>query len=191
MAEKSASFDPQIIATTCMRVVESTIQQMCNLTFSQSPQSVPRDIIEYDSRMRIFGMEIFNGPCYISVVNYYLTPKHLEDHDACGAFVLYLEEKVAGQLLKALFKGFDDDEESVMLDTCGQFCHILGENFKNEISKQGYLDLSMSAPQNYRNNCPEGVEFHYDEYIKYETSFYFWKEKAMAVDITLSPVPEK
>ena len=187
MTPKQKSFDPQAIAKTSISVVEAAVLQMGNLTFSQQPEFVERKIIEYNSRMRVFGMEIFNGPCYISVVNYYLSQKHLENHDSCGAFVLYLEEDNAGKFLKSLGqKGLNENDPTVMQDACGEFCNTLAGNFKNELSKFGYSNLISSAPQNYYNTIPEGVEFHFSEYVKYETSFHFWKQKIMAVDVTIN-----
>ena len=186
MASQSP-LDSKAIGAMCVNIVEESFRQMGNLSFSQDPVSVKRDIIEYSSRMRVFGMEMFNGPCYISVVNYYFSQSHVQRHDACGAFVLYVEEGSSEKLFKALgYRDFHDEDEATMLETCGKLCNVLGGNFKNELAKQGFGDLVMSAPQNYHNSVPEGVEFHYDEYSKSETSFYLWKEKIVAADITLS-----
>ena len=185
MAAKEST-SSQNIATACIKVVENILKQKSILAFTKDPESVQRDIIEYDSRMRVFGMEKFNGPCFMSVINYYFSQEDLKNHKACGAFIFYVEESCAGKLLKALgFKGFDDEDEAAVLKICGEFCEVLAGEYKNELSNVGYKDLVLSAPTNYHNVVPEGVEFSYDEYVKYEMSFHLWKQKAVVVDITM------
>lgn len=191
-AAKSKSFDPQVIAKTCMNVVESSLQKMGNLTFTQPPEFSERKIIEYHSRMRVFGMEIFNGPCYISYVNFYLSESHVKAKNPIAAFVFYVEEENAAKIFKALgYKGFNEHEETTMLDTCGELCNMLAGNFKKEIAQLGYQDLVMSAPVSHYNSVPDGVDFHYDQYVKFETSFYLWKQKLLAIDVTMGLIPGK
>lgn len=186
MTSKEKAAESQPIATTCLKVIQEAIQSKSMQVFSQDPVIAQREIIEYDSRMRVFPMEKFNGPCYITVVNYYLTDQDLKNHNAYGAFVLYIEEECAGKLLKSLgHKGFDEDDEETVLDICSEFCKLLASNYKNELKNLGYKDLVMSDPLKYHNVVPEGVEFNYSEYVKYELSFYLWKQKALVVDITL------
>lgn len=188
MAAKKA-LDSKTLTTTCINIVESTMQQMGNLQFSKPPESVERKIIEYHSRMRVFGMEIFNAPCYISVINYYLSDRHQKNHDSCGAFVLYIEEENAGKLLKTLgYKGLDETDPAAMSEACGELGNVLGGNFKNEMAKLSGVSLITSAPANYHNTVPEGAEFHFGEYVKYETSFHIWKQKLLAVDVTMGSI---
>ena len=171
------------LATSCIKVVEDTLKKMSALTFSQDPEPFERTLIEYESRMRVFGMEIFNGTCFISVVNYYSSEQNKQNHDAVGAFVFYLEESAAGRILKALgYREFDEDDEAAVLEKTGQFTQVLAEAYKNEI---GQSNLILSAPKGYRNTVPEGVEFSYDQFTKYQIDFFISKQKAIAVDITL------
>ena len=180
------STSAQNIATSCIKVVEELFKSKPNVTFTKEAEFVQRDIIEYNSRMRIFGMEKFNGPCFISVINYYLTEVDLKAHKACGAVVLYIEESCAGKLLKSLgYKGFDDEDNDSVMKICGEFCTSLTDEYKKELSSLGYKDLASSTPSNFYNGVPDGVEFNYDEYVKYEMSFFLWKQKAIVLDITM------
>jgi len=58
---------------------------------------------------------------------------------------------------------------------------------KSALNSQGYGSLILSEPSSFENECPGGVEFDYKEYTYYEIDFYLWKEKVLAVDITLGP----
>ena len=52
------------VAEACIKVVEDAFRRMAPaITFSQAAESIDQNIIEYESRMRVFGMEIFNATC--------------------------------------------------------------------------------------------------------------------------------
>ncbi|MHA1656551.1 MAG: chemotaxis protein CheX [Candidatus Heimdallarchaeota archaeon] len=190
MSAKDKEFDPQVIATTLMGCVQDTFKKMCNLTFSQDPDFVEKELIEYESRMRTFGLEKFNGPCYVAAISFYLSPKEIEEHDALGALVLYIEAEVAEKLLKALGYDFDEEDEDLVLDNCGEFCNVIAGQFKNQLNSLGYKDLTISAPIKGKNDIRQGVEFSYDQYKLYESSYYFFKKKALVVVATMSSVPQ-
>ncbi len=189
MVAKDREFDPQVIATTLMGCVQTTLEQMYNLKLSQDPEFEEKEIIEYASRMQTFGLEKFNGPCYISAINFYLSPRHLEEHDPVGAIVIYIREDLAVRFLKALgFEDADEEDEEIVLDCCGELANIITGQFKNELTSLGYKDLTISAPIKAKNDIPGGVEFNYNEYKLYELTFYLWKEKTMVINITMAPV---
>ena len=68
-------FDLKNLAGTLAEVVEKSFRGATPVNFSDKPAIEIRDIIEYDGRMRVSGMEIFNGPTYISAVNFYRSAK--------------------------------------------------------------------------------------------------------------------
>jgi hypothetical protein len=188
MAEKPQESDPQGIAATLMRVVGDIIKNTCHLELTKDPEFVERDIIEYQSRMRISSLEKFNGPCFVSSISFYLTEEHLEQHDACGTMVLYLEEELAGKILKTLeAQSFDEEDSEMVSDRCGKLCSLIADNFKNELSKMGHKDLRLSELINGINDIPQGVEFPYNQYKFYETHFDLWKKKAIVVDAVMAP----
>src|SRR3990172_6447999 len=171
MTAKDKGFDKQAIATTLIGCVQEIFTKTCHLTFSKEPEYVEREIIEYNSRMRIFGLEKFNGPCYIAVVNFYLNKREYEAKNVQGVMVLYILEEIIEKLMKALnFEGVGSNEEDVesILNGCGEFCNMIAGQFKNALPALGYSDLVISAPSKYVNDIPDGVEFHYGEYKLYE-----------------------
>lgn len=184
-------FTPPPFAKTLLDVAQNTLQKMANsLTATKDPELIERPIIEYDSRMRVVGMEKFNAPCYVSAINFYLSKEDSDKHNACGALIMFVDEKNAGRLLKALgYRGFDEDDETQVFTKCGEFLKTLAESYNSALSPAGYRNLLLSSAVNYRNTVPEGVEFHYDLYKKYEISFYYWKEKTMVLEVALIPAP--
>jgi len=190
MVAKETEFDPQTIGPTVMRCMQEAFGEMSSVTFSKDPDFSEKEVIEYESRMRVFGMEKFNGLCYIAVINFYLSAQDLKNHDTEGALVLFVEYECAGKLLKALgYENVDDEDEEIILDNCGEFCKVIAGKFKNEMGALGFKNLTMSDPLIYKNDIPEGIEFKYSEYSFFECNFYLWKQKAMVLDVTLAPVP--
>ncbi len=184
---KDSEFDLKAVATTLMGCVKSALEKMCNVEFSQEPKFVEKEIIEYNSRIRTFGLEKFDGPCHIIAINLYENENHLETKNACGAVILYFEEEMAKSLVKSAGQGLDSEDAETITNYCGEICNMVIDLFKNELSSFGYSDLTISAPLKYRNDVSEGVDFRYSEDKIYETSFYLNKQKAIVADVTLAP----
>ena len=182
-----ASADPQVITKACIGVVEAALSKATNLSFSSPPTFVEKQIIEYDSRMRVFGLEIFEGGCYICPINFYLNEQDMKSDRPCGAFILYIGEANVGRLLIGLgHKKVDDDDPEAVLNVFADFCKSLADSFQKEMTKHGSPALILPATaQKFQNYVHDGINFHYDEYSKYEVSFYLWKEKVMVIDITM------
>ena len=187
------SMDEQVITTAMMGVIESTLSKMNAIIATEPSQTKTLDIVEYDGRMRVSGIDKFNAPSYVSIVNYYFTQADLEKHrGAKGAMVLYVESENAGKFYKALgFSVAEDEDDASMMEANGAFGNLLGEGFKKELVNLGYADLVMSAPQNYRNSVMEGAEFSTDQKTKLEFSFFYWKHKSIVVELTLANIPLK
>ena len=191
MAFDGKKIDPRIL-TALMGVIEQALSRMSGIAPSEAPQTKESELIEYEGRMRAAGTEKFSEPCFISVVNYYLTPGDLQRHKARGALVLYVDFENAGKLFKALGYDVPDDEDDVsMMNVCGKFCESLAGGLKKELAGLGYADVVMSAPCNYKNSVIEGVEFCPDQKTKHEFSFFYWKHKAIVVELTLAAIPQK
>ncbi len=172
-----------------MKAVEETCETMASAIFSQDPEFEEKDIIEYESRMRVFGLQKFNGPCFISVINFYADKSKFDSKDTCGTMVFYVEEVYARELLKALGQtGFDDEDEEFVMDNCGEIHNVISGKTKNDIKNEGYGELIISAPLKYRNDVPEGVEFNYNEEKLTEMSFFIKKKKVLVVDFVLLPI---
>ena len=182
-------FDLKNLAGTLAEIVEKSFQGAFPVNFSDKPAIEVRDIIEYDGRMRVSGMEIFNGPTYISAVNFYRSAKEQAEGKACGAIVIYLKEGQLEALLKgAGFKGVDDEDGQSVMNACAELSKTIAVNFKNELKGKGYSELILSSAKSYQNNVPSGIDFSFDQYQKYEISFSIKGEKSLAADLTLSPI---
>jgi hypothetical protein len=175
-----------------MGVVQDTFKKMLHIESAVDPVVFEKDIIEYDGFMRVFPMEKFNGPVFISYVNFYLTQKELEKNNTDGTFVFFVKEDVAEKLLKAFGRPLKEaEDEEVLMDIVGEFCNILAGNVKNELVGLGYADISMSAPHKSKNSVPDGVPFDYELFTKQELSFTFWNQKCIVVEACMGNIPQK
>lgn len=174
------------IAESLKSLIDNILISQNDLNYTQDPEITERDIIEYESRMRVRGMEKFNAPCYVAATNFYKTQQDLEAHNALGALIIYVEQENAEKLIKAL--GYkiknDDDEDEVLPNYSGEFCKTLGEELIKKIGGN-YSSSVLSEPIIGLNTIAEGVEFNYNQYQMYELTFYLWKVKILSVDITL------
>ena len=176
------------LAGTLKEVIQKNLTKTGKITFSEEPKIIKKDIIEYDHRMRVSGLEKFNAPAYVAGISYYRSPKDQEEHNACGAIVLYVEEQYVEILLKALGQtGIDDENEEMLSKKCGEFCSIVGEEFTTAVSGQGYNDLVAAVPISFRNTIQDGIDFSYTQYEKYEISFLIKAKKIMVAEITITP----
>ena len=174
------------LAGVLKEVVQKMTARTGKINFTGDPKIERRDIIEYQRRMRVSGLEKFNKPAYVSGVSYFRTSKDQEEHKSCGALVLYIEEEFMETLLKALgHTTIDEDTEEALAKKCGEFCLTLAEQFKNEISSQGYNGLVSSEPVSFRNSIPLGLDFSYDQYDKYEVSFSIKNFRVLVAEVTM------
>ncbi|HBG60241.1 MAG: hypothetical protein A2Y03_05480 [Omnitrophica WOR_2 bacterium GWF2_38_59] len=188
MPAKSNESDLKSLAKKLSEYVESTFEQLCKTSFIGEPEIIVKDIIEYKTRMRLFGLEKFNGPCYISAVNLYLNDNELKKDHALGAVILYIEESVASGLLKATGqKGIDCEDFDSITNYTGEFCSNIVSQFKNHLISSGYTNIVMSAPSNHQDDIPLGVNFKFSENKYCELSFVLKKEPAIKVDFTIGP----
>ncbi len=179
------------LAEVLAKTVEDIFMERANISLPHRPEIEKKNIIEYNGRMRVDGMEKFNDPTFISTVNYYLNQKDMESHKALGALVIYVEQTFIVQLLKLLkYPLANDEDEEEMKDCCGTLCNIIAGRFKSEIVKLGLVELEMSHFSNYRNSAFNGVEFNYNEWDKYEINVFLGekKEKRLVVEMTMAPV---
>jgi hypothetical protein len=186
--QDQTDLSPQIIKSV-IQAVEKVCEEQCNKHFSQDPENIQRDIIEYNSRMRVSAQEKFNGPCFISVVNFYMSDDAKKQNDSCGALIVYIKEEEAADFLKPLGEpGQVADSPEVIEKNLKTFTQTLGDQLKGGLANQGLRGLVSSDPEYYVNLVPNGVAFNYRLYTYQDFSFYFKKEKILSVDFTiLSP----
>ncbi len=172
--------------------IKALFMERGELKFSQEPEMVRRDILEYEGRMRADGMEKFNGPTYVATLNYYLNTSDMEKSKAVGVLVVYILQSYMAILMKKLkYPKVDDEDEDALKDSCGTLCNIIGGRYKSDISSNGYQELEMSPFATYRNSASDGVAFCFSEYEKVEISFFLDKEKKMVVEVSMGIVPKR
>lgn len=177
----------QTVANSLKTVIQDLLSAG-GVTFTHDTQIVEKDIIEYESRLRVFGLAKFNKPCFITAVNFYASQRDMESHNPLGALVVYIEADNSDKVSKALGVGLKiDDEDEAVLEKIGELGRVIAEPYLRILQSNGYSQLVFSKPQSYFNDVPEGVEFNYNEYKYYEISFFAWKEKILVADITLAP----
>ncbi len=191
MAEKG--IDSEILMSKMMGILESQLSKMTGVIATSPPETKEKDIVEYENRIRINGLEKFQAPSYISAINYYLNEADAKRAGkAKGALILYVDVENSGKIYKALALPFPDDEDDASMMNCnGMLCKIIGDAFKNELVNMGYADLFMSAPDNYRSSIVDGVEFSLDQKKMLEFSFFYLKRKSIVVELSLAGIPMK
>ena len=188
MSPNNKQLDLKQISEALTVCITQVLEGMSSLTFSQDPDFAQKDIIEYESRFRTSGLSKFNGPCFVTAINYYTSDQAKQQHDTIGALVFYLEYDGAAKILKGLgIKDFIEDDEDNVLDKCGELCKIIAEKFKGEAKKLGYQNLVLSDPLKGKNEINEGIEFDFNEDKYIQGNFYISKQKAFAIDVTLAP----
>ena len=185
-------FDTQVLKTAIIGVVRDTFRKTLRAEMQGEPVAAEKDIIEYESRMRVFPLEKFNGPVYVAYVNFYASPKEMQSLNVAGTFLLFVKEDIAEKLLKALGHSSKDAEnEEALMDKIGEFCHTLAGSVKDEFVNQGYPDLVVSPPQRFKSSVPDGVPFDYDLYTKQEISFKFWNQNCIVIEACMGAIPRK
>ena len=188
----SKDFDPQVLSSALLKVMQQTLEKAGNIPQSQEPTTETVAIEDYGGRMRISGIEQFNNLCYVSVINFYTSQADLEKHKAKGALIIYMESENAAKFFKALGIAFlEDEDDASMTVGCGKFAQMIVDGFKAELSAQGYAELILSKPLNYKNKVFEGVDFFPGQKAKHHIGFYYFKHKVIAADLTLAPIPKK
>ncbi len=189
MPDSKSKADQSAIAKTLLSCVEETLTSMGGLTFSNTPEFKERNIIEYDSKMQVSGLEKFNDSAYVAAVNFYLSEDHQKRRECCGVLAAFIEEDGASKFLKTLgYTGFNDDDDELIIEKCAEFSTVLAEKFKEAMVKSGSKNFILSASVKGKNNIPGGIDFPYNQYVYYEANFYFWKKKSLVIDIVMDAV---
>ena len=145
-------FDPDILVKTFLDVAQKSFETtMGKVVPTDAATHKAQNILEYQGRMSVTGMEKFNGPAYIAAVSFYLNEQDRDKHRAKGAMVLYLEASNTEKVLRGFGHPVsDEDEEEETLAACGKLCAMLATKFKENLS--GASSLIMSTPISNKNS---------------------------------------
>lgn len=176
-------------AVMLSEVVKRTLKQKANIDLSQAPSIKTIPIVAFMKKMRVSGMDKFNGKTYIATVNFYDSKKNMEKHKSAGIVIVYMEEKFIPYLLKQLgYPDLDNEDKKDIEDAIGTFCNLIAAKFKQGIIQLGYIELEMSHFSSYENDVPGGVEYDLKQNQKYEISFDIKGIKRIVVDFTMAPI---
>jgi len=187
-------FDFQVLSTTMMGAVSDIFGKMCSEKFTRPPEVKTRAIwVDKNNpeKMSASGFDKHIGRCYVSAINFYFSPKHMEKKKTCGAMIVYTRQSCASNLLRALKMSSEEKmKEKDLMDMLGEFCNMMAGSFKSSLAGIEYVDLTISAPLSFRDEVEGGVDFDFaqDEYQEFR--FSLWQETAFIVDLTLSAIPK-
>lgn len=180
------------LATLLSNEVKEMLKEQGGIHLSRSPLLAQRPITEFVRRIRIDGMEKFNGPTLVAFVNFYRNVKEMHKTKVLGALVFYVEEAYLPELLKKLqYPAIDYEDEAGLIDACGTLCNIVAGRFKSAMAKVGYKELEMSPFMSFKNTSINGVPFDPSQEFKQEISYEIDQRKRIVVELTMGPVPHE
>lgn len=173
-------------------VVEKMFRETEKVIFTGEPTVERKDLIEYERRMLASGTDRFNDPAYVAAVNFYRSERDKEQHNACGAIILYIRASVVDSILKKMnIRNYDDENEEEVAGKCSEICSIFAEKLNRELMDIGYKELVIGQAIGAKNSIMQGVEFSYDQYDRYEIGFTFNKVKILVLDLTMTAIPRQ
>src|SRR5262245_42886162 len=124
--------EQEALAESFRDCVQKTIEEHCSVVFAKDAKVEVRDIIEYASRLRVFGLEKFNDTCYIGLTNLFETPEDVKANKPCGLILVFVREDSSERLFKTLLKGQEGEDEELQMDNTKHLAEKLFQNFKRK-----------------------------------------------------------
>ncbi|MBZ0166179.1 MAG: hypothetical protein K8I00_05175 [Candidatus Omnitrophica bacterium] len=175
------------VADNLRQLMEDTFLNKCNAALTEDSRLDEREIIEYDGRMRVGSLEKFNGPCFTVGFNFYSSEENQRRNIPTGTIIYFIEEECVERLLKSLdYRGFDEDDQSFVLQHLGEFCQSVSEDYAERLAGLGYGRLLVSPATLSKNNLPDGMSIPLQSTHYFELSFHLWKKKAVVIDLVLA-----
>lgn len=182
-------FDNKILNAVVIKIFRQSIEKMLNVFPTSEPQVSEHDIIESNGYMRLFAMGKFNAPCYLSVLNFYLSDKEQQEDRPVGTMALYIKEDIMEKFLQAIDRVDVKPDEGLLSDICAEICNTLAEDVRTDLAGAGYPSLIVSSPAKFKNNAPAGAKFNYDLYKMQEIVFTYWGKECIVIEVCLGALP--
>lgn len=148
-----------------------------------------RKIIQFARRMRVDGLEKFDGRTVFSSVTFHIDRDRMEQDKAIGALVVYIPVDYIARLMWLLEYGrIDEDDELVVMDACGTITNLIAGYFVKELSAHGYIFLEMSHFESYINTAVNGINFSPEQDVKHEIEFLIKGDKKIVAELTMKPL---
>ncbi len=169
--------------------IRDLLKERGTIKLSGRPSMKKKPITEFGRRMRIDGLEKFNGPTFIAAINFYLNLRYMLKEKPVGAIVIYVEEEYLPIFLEQFnYPAVDVLDEEVLKDACGTLCNVMAGRFKLAIAKSGYQELEMSPFVAFRNNSVNGIVYDSTQEYKYEISFEIEERKRLVIELTMGSI---
>lgn len=178
------------LATALTKLIVKFFKENAAVEFSNKPQLKREFIREFNKKMRIYGVEKFSAPTFVSTVNYYKNLEDLQNSRPLGVLIVYIIQDYVSSLLKSFnYPDIDDSDDNALKDACGTLCNVIAGRFKAEISSMGFIELEMSHFTNYLNTSLRGVDYCVDQPEKYEITFEIYRQKKLVVEMSMGAIP--
>jgi hypothetical protein len=188
MMDTSTNLD-ELVGMLCT-AVRRMLKLKGGVDVSPDPVVLEKEIVSFNQRMRVDGLEKFNARTVFAVVKFYVDVDALDQDKPIGALIVYVEADDLGRLLWKLdYPRIDEDDEEVLLDGCGTLTNLIAGYFVKEIADMGHVHLEMSHFESFINSAVNGVAFASQQTKKYEVGFYLAGKKRIVAELTMGPVP--
>ncbi|MBF0217481.1 MAG: hypothetical protein HQL30_10860 [Candidatus Omnitrophica bacterium] len=180
-----------------MNALEETIVGLCKRKLEAGAEASRCEIITWYRKMKLFVLEKFHKPTYVSVVNLYKSEREKASGSPFGIVITYVDKGTASSILN-MMRLLPSTESMQVVDKesmrgfavkgCGDLARSIAERVVAEMKGLGHEGLVMSDPENITE--PKNVLLPYNENVteKYEFLFPVREKESVYVDIVM-PIP--
>jgi hypothetical protein len=180
-----------------MNAMEETIVGLCKRKLEAPAEASRCEIITWYRKIKLFVLEKFHRPTYVSVVNLYKDEKDKASGQPFGSIIIYVEKSTASSILN-MMRLLPSTESMQVVDKesmrgfavkgCGDLARAIAERVVVEMKGLGHAGLVMADPENITE--PKNVLLPYNENVaeKYEFLFPVREKESVYVDIVM-PIP--
>lgn len=181
-----------LLALALADVIKKYLRDRGEVALSKDPVLERSPIVEFNNQMRVFDIEKFSTPTFVSTISYYATMDDLRAHRALGFLVIFIEQSYLPALLKMLkYPEIDWDDTQALRDASGSLCNVIAGQFKTEIAALSQKELEMSHFSYYDKRTAKGIEFPKGQTEKYEIDFEIDGRRRLCLEMTMGPLPLK
>ncbi len=192
MTEETKKPDEFYIQTLMLaEVIKRILDRKASIFLSRVADFNLKPIVSFKNRMRVSGIEKFDGVTYISVVYFYLNQEAMKEERPVGTLIVYMEDEYVEEFLRKLdYPKIDEDDQEAVEDACGTITNLIAGNFKSGLTQLGYQELMMSHFMSYRTEVINGVEYDPSQTQKYEISFDVRNRRRIVAELVMGKVPK-
>jgi hypothetical protein len=192
MAEANKKPDEFYIQTLMLaEVIKRILDRKASIFLSRVADFHMKPIVDFKNRMRVSGIEKFDGVTYISVVYFYLDQEAMKEERPVGTLIVYMEDDYIEEFLRKLdYPKIDEDDQEAIEDACGTITNLIAGNFKTGLTQLGYQELMMSHFMSYRTEVINGVEYDRTQTQKYEISFDIRSRRRIVAELVMGKIPK-